>query len=133
MVRNVPPVVAETEELRKRIAAAAAYKGISVDDLGKEIGLSKSTFYRRLKELTEPRRRGPFLILVAEACDLKPEFFTVDFDRLPELANGGQQDEAAQTRVDEVRADLEILAAEVQQRIASIEQTIRGLGQQGQP
>lgn len=106
---------ADTDELRRRIAAAAAYGGFSQDTLADKIGMSKSTYNRRLKELSEPRRRDPFLTLIADRCGLTAEFFTVDFKRLPELADDGGVTTPATPELDELQATVRLLAEQMQE------------------
>lgn len=74
------------DELARRTKAAAAYKGIGLEELGEAVAGSYSTLNRWLKrERWRRHEREAFIQRLADETGVPYEFFTVDFARLSEL------------------------------------------------
>lgn len=78
----------DPEEIRRRVKAARAIAGLSVPGLARRIN-QRGLGDRTLRDLEAPKGRAikeMELQAIARACSLPYEWFTVDFDRLPEIA-----------------------------------------------
>ncbi|MEA2494926.1 MAG: Helix-turn-helix domain [Thermoleophilaceae bacterium] len=93
MYRVDNPPVSETT---RRVRAARAYAGLSVQDLADQIGLGLQTI-KRIESGKRTARKFE-LWAIAEACGLPREFFDVDLDL---LTNRASVLEHTLTRVDE--------------------------------
>ena len=77
-------------ELGKRIRAARGYSGITQEQLGTALGFAGPRMVRlenasRKTQLGAAEREG-IIRTAARVTGLPPEFFTVDFNDLPEMA-----------------------------------------------
>lgn len=124
----------DLEQQARRIQAAQALGGFSsVEKLYEEMVRRESRVkFKRLRALWRGNERGgrPELSEIADACGLPYAFFTVDFNRLPDLVsqNGGQAEPLAQ-QVDALRADLELLSVEVRRLSGASGRTSQDQGQ----
>src|SRR3954453_8543251 len=74
----------EIFEVARRVRAARAYAGLSIQELAARVGIGLQT----LKRIENGRRKpsGPELLAIAEACGLPREFFDLDLDLLSNRA-----------------------------------------------
>jgi transcriptional regulator with XRE-family HTH domain len=73
-------LVTDDEEIRRRIRAARAYAGYSLDELADRVGFGRQTLVRI--EQGERQAKRMELREIAVVCGLPYEFFTSDFDQL---------------------------------------------------
>lgn len=78
----------DQDELRRRIKAARALSGTSVQQLADRIPEDRKLGERTLRKLEsgEATIRSPHVEAIAAACDLPASFFTADFRRLDEIS-----------------------------------------------
>jgi transcriptional regulator with XRE-family HTH domain len=93
-VDNAP--MSSSTETARRVRAARAYAGLSVNELAGRIGLGLQTI-KRIESGKRTARRFE-IWAIAEACNLPREFFEVDLDLLSRRAAVLQE---ALARVDE--------------------------------
>lgn len=80
-------------QIERRARAAAELAGLEWKELAEALGPATDTLDRRLRNIDRglplPSFETPESVTrqVADACGLPYEFFTVDFRRLPELAD----------------------------------------------
>lgn len=105
---------ARKERLRRRLVAARTLAGLGQQELAakiKALGYTRGYSARTIGDMErgETPIQPQAIPVLAKACGLPPEFFEVDFQRLPELL----EDEAAASLEDEVaklREELKQLA-----------------------
>ena len=107
---NVP----NTPELRRRIQALRAYVGLSLDDFAKRIGVGRQTLVRIENGEREAVKRME-LREMANAALIPIDFFTVDFDRLPEIAQA-----AAGNRLEREVAELRTTVEELRGAVVKL-------------
>lgn len=120
MTEDPAPTEAEAlkERLRRRLVAARTLADLGQKELAAKI---KTMGYRRgysartigdMERGETPIQPQSFPVL-AKACDLPAEFFTVDFKRLPELTSVVVDDESDQPSTEERLRDLETMLNEL--------------------
>jgi transcriptional regulator with XRE-family HTH domain len=85
MYRVEPAPTTSTAETARRVRAARAYAGLSVNALANRIGLGLQTIKRI--ECGKRTARVFELWAIAEACELPREFFEMDLDVLNQRAS----------------------------------------------
>src|SRR3954453_22620459 len=103
-VDNAP--ISSISEIARRVRAARAYAGLSVNELANRIGLGLQTI-KRIESGKRAARRFE-IWAIAEACNLPREFFEIDLDLLSRRSSALQETLA---RVDERLERLENLIA----------------------
>lgn len=98
---------ASYDPVERRIRAAMTLAGLDFKELAERIGqraLGESTL-RRLN--AQSSLTSFHYTAIAEACEVSPSFFTIDFNRLPELEQPAES--TSDDRLDEVFDRLEAL------------------------
>jgi transcriptional regulator with XRE-family HTH domain len=67
-------------ETQRRLRAARAYAGLTIDELAERIGVGRQTIVRNERGDREPKRME--IREIADACDLPLQFFSADLDLL---------------------------------------------------
>src|SRR3954452_13743388 len=93
-VDNAP--ISSTTEIARRVRAARAYAGLSVNELANQIGLGLQTI-KRIESGKRTARRFE-IWAIAEACGLPRDFFEIDLELLNRRASAWQE---TLTRVEE--------------------------------
>jgi transcriptional regulator with XRE-family HTH domain len=88
--------ISSSTEIARRVRAARAYAGLSVNELAERIGLGLQTI-KRIESGKRAARRFE-IWAIAEACNLPREFFEIDLDLLSRRSAALQETLA---RVDE--------------------------------
>lgn len=91
----------DSAETRRRLRAARAYAGMSLDDLAADVEIGRNTLVRMENGQRNPKSME--LREIAEACGLPYEFFTIDFGLLVALARVGAEDVLAAQPPDQLR------------------------------
>jgi hypothetical protein len=82
------------QEFGRRLAAARGYSRVrSAQDWAKEVmeGIDRGTLRRYELGEIDPQKRPWAIERCMEATDLPKEFFTIDFNRLPEMVAAWRQ------------------------------------------
>lgn len=82
-------------ETQRRIRAARAYSGMTLDELAERVGIGRMTLYRMENGQRDVKRME--LREIAEACDLPAEFFTGDWT---DLGNDAGRLDAIEDKLD---------------------------------